>query len=240
MGSKKAASNRKNAKASTGPNDTSVTRLNAVKHGLTAEGVTAFDADVYEPTLAQYRRDLKPQSELEDMMVQRIALYATRLKRARALSDEFMQESMSPARPDIACSSSRLDILEFAATGEVPKPDRLSDLKAAVADLPAAIQACLGSGVTASSPELIDALDRFSFAVAELPGRQERRRNALAIVETLETKFQRYETQLENRLLRLLNEYERIQRMRNGDAVAAPLSVNVTIHGGDGPEPFSE
>ena len=41
--SRKTAANRRNAKRSTGPRDTSSTRYNAIRHGLVAEGVTELD-----------------------------------------------------------------------------------------------------------------------------------------------------------------------------------------------------
>ena len=39
--------------------------------------------------------------------------------------------------------------------------------------------------------------------------------------------FGRYETTLENRLYKAMHELERLQRLRKGDAVAAPLAVDV-------------
>ena len=39
----KADSNRVNAQSSTGPRDTTLTRLNAVKHALLAKGITELD-----------------------------------------------------------------------------------------------------------------------------------------------------------------------------------------------------
>src|SRR5271169_1830104 len=39
----KASANRRNARMSTGPRDTSSTRLNATRHGLLSEGITELD-----------------------------------------------------------------------------------------------------------------------------------------------------------------------------------------------------
>ena len=50
-------------------------------------------------------------------------------------------------------------------------------------------------------------------------------------VETLVTKFGRYETQIENRLFRHLHELERLQRLRSGENIPAPASVEVAVHG---------
>ncbi len=48
-------------------------------------------------------------------------------------------------------------------------------------------------------------------------------------VETLQ-KFQRYETAIENKLYRALNQLERSQRMRHGDKISAPAVVDVNVH----------
>ena len=58
----------------------------------------------------------------------------------------------------------------------------------------------------------------------------EQARQAAAVqpsVETLE-KIQRYETKLERQLYRAMAHLERIQRMRRGEAVPPPLSVEVS------------
>lgn len=55
-------------------------------------------------------------------------------------------------------------------------------------------------------------------------------RLSVAAVECLQ-KFQRYETAIENKLYRALNQLERLQRMRRGDKIPAPASLDVTVHG---------
>ena len=42
--------------------------------------------------------------------------------------------------------------------------------------------------------------------------------------------FQRYETAIENKLYRAIHELERRQRMRKGEFVPAPQSVDLSIH----------
>jgi len=54
-------------------------------------------------------------------------------------------------------------------------------------------------------------------------------RLSAADVETLLT-FQRYETAIENKLYRALNQLERSQRMRRGDKIPAPAAVDVNVH----------
>lgn len=57
-------------------------------------------------------------------------------------------------------------------------------------------------------------------------------------VETLQT-FQRYETSVENKFYRALNQLERLQRMRRGDKIAAPAAADINVHhGSDGVASF--
>jgi hypothetical protein len=178
--------------------------------------------------LEQFRLELRPETQIEDVLVQRIALYATRLQRAASLSADFMREAMSPPMEDADCAPSTLDALRFVATGKRSvRSAQLSEIKAAVAALPDAMRSF--AEPSANTHEMVAAIDRFSAAVEALPDRRTHRPDVLGIVETLETRFQRHETQLENRLLRLLNEYERIKRLRSGEAVPAPIKVNVTV-----------
>lgn len=46
--------------------------------------------------------------------------------------------------------------------------------------------------------------------------------------------FQRYESFFANRLFRTLHELERLQRMRQGERLPAPVSVDVSVHAGTG------
>ena len=54
-------------------------------------------------------------------------------------------------------------------------------------------------------------------------------------VATLANLFSRYETAIENRLYRAMNQLERLQRLRRGDRVAAPVSVDIAVHGENPP-----
>ncbi len=53
-------------------------------------------------------------------------------------------------------------------------------------------------------------------------------------MQALGTTFARYETAIENRLFRAMNQLQEMQRWRRGEKLSAPASVNVTVHA-DGP-----
>jgi hypothetical protein len=49
--------------------------------------------------------------------------------------------------------------------------------------------------------------------------------------DTLANSLARYETALENRLFRCLNQLERMQRSRQGEKIPAPASADIAVHG---------
>jgi hypothetical protein len=93
----KADSNRKNAERSTGPRDTTSTRLNAVQHGLLAKGITELDDAVeYESLLERLKQVYRPVGDLEMFFVERIAFHMIRLRRAGRLEAEYITAEIHP------------------------------------------------------------------------------------------------------------------------------------------------
>lgn len=169
----RADSNRVNAQSSTGPRDTTSTRLNAVKHGLLAKGITELDdSDAYESLAQRLAEAYRPVGDLEKFFVERIAFHMIRLQRAGRLEAEYI-------------------------TGEIHAPmnrlglEKLLDDSVAEVGLPATVTAL----------------------------------SAMNLVSG----FQRYETAIENKLYRAINQLERLQRSRQGEFVPAPESVDVSI-----------
>ena len=167
----KTDSNRLNAKNSTGPGDTILTRFNAVKHGLLAKGMTDLDDwDAYESLLQRLTRDYDPVGDLEIFCVRRIAFCMTRLDRAARIEANYINAEIHPPSQEQDC------------------------------------------------PPLITPELGLSTPISAL--------SAISLVSG----FQRYETAIENKLYRAIHELERRQRMRKGEFVPAPQSVDVSIH----------
>ena len=167
----KTDSNRLNAQNSTGPGDTTLTRFNAVKHGLLAKGITELDdSDAYESLLQRLTLSYDPVGDLEIFLVRRIAFCMTRLDRAARLEANYINAEIHP---------------------------------------PSQEQDCLAP---------ITAEHGLSTAVGAL--------SAINLVSG----FQRYETAIENKLYRAIHELERRQRIRKGEFVPAPQSLDVSIH----------
>jgi hypothetical protein len=87
---KQLAANRANAKRSTGPKTDegkARSRLNAWKHGLTAEDIVIYHEDprAFEPLRAELWEQLAPCAGLESMLVERLASLEWRLRRIPVL-----------------------------------------------------------------------------------------------------------------------------------------------------------
>ena len=89
---KQLLANRKNAKRSTGPKDTSLTRLNALKHGILSEEVLLKGEKKkdLEELGRRLRQELAPQGELEIILVDRIISSIWRLKRVLRTESALM------------------------------------------------------------------------------------------------------------------------------------------------------
>ena len=179
--------NRRNSRRSTGPNDTTSTRYNAVKHGLLAEGITELDnPETFPAFCAKLESELKPTGEIECFLVRQIAFDVVRLKRVALLEAEFTTAQLNPPITETHLGAMNMLIEVDSDKTVVLDPGIPSRLSA-------------------------DAVD------------------------ALASKFGRYETQIENRLFRHLHELERLQRLRHGEHVPAPASVDVAIHAGGQP-----
>jgi hypothetical protein len=109
---KRSSANRRNAKKSTGPKNTSSTRFNAQRHGLLAAGITELDdAEGYCDTLRDLINEKDPYGRVETFLVECAALDMVRLRRARRLEAEYITEVLHPTvrEPGVLENLDRLD-----------------------------------------------------------------------------------------------------------------------------------
>jgi hypothetical protein len=176
----KEEANRRNSRKSTGPNDASSTRYNAAKHGLLAQGITELDdGEAYTALLQRLDEAHQPAGDIEEFLVERIALAMVRLRRIARMEAEYI-------------------------TGELHPPVRGP------------------SGAERYRDEDQPLLD--PGLPAPMSGG-----SVMALAGT----FQRYESAMENKLYRAMNQLERLQRMRQGEHISAPASLDVTVHAGE-------
>ena len=101
----KSDTNRKNASRSTGPKNTTWTRLNAVRHGLLARGITEHDdLNAYESLVQRLTATYQPVGDLECFFVERIGFHMLRLRRTARLEAEYITSEVHPPiiQPDIS------------------------------------------------------------------------------------------------------------------------------------------
>jgi hypothetical protein len=175
---------RPNAKRPGGPKNTTSTRFNAVKHAFLAAGLTELDdVDAYRSTLRGLKE--KYSEELENFLLERLALHMTRLRRCAGWEAHEITAILNPP-----------------FYGEDPF---------AVPSLETVIDPGL--------PALADA-ERFGPLVSI---------------------FQRYETSIENKLIRSMHELERLRRIKQGEGLPAPIALDVTVNSdSNGVDSFAE
>jgi len=90
---KKLRANRANAKRSTGPKTTTVTRNNALRHGLRAANLCKLDyAAGHDELLRDLIEEKKPVGRIEMHFVRAIASDMTRITRARKIETDYINE----------------------------------------------------------------------------------------------------------------------------------------------------
>jgi hypothetical protein len=104
---KQIAANRVNGRKSQGPKDTTSTRTNASKHGLSAAGVTALDsAEGFRTILSDLEKEKNPVGTIEMFLVESVGLEMLRLRRARLLEAQHIDGSLNPPYRTVVPTSS--------------------------------------------------------------------------------------------------------------------------------------
>ncbi|MCD6161463.1 MAG: hypothetical protein J7K40_03500 [candidate division Zixibacteria bacterium] len=96
----KIEANRKNAKKSTGPKNTSLVRLNAIKHGLLSKDtvIQSESKKELQELGKRLRMELAPQGELEIILVDRIVSSIWRMKRAIRVERDYIQAEFNDCK----------------------------------------------------------------------------------------------------------------------------------------------
>lgn len=151
-----------------------IVRFNARKHGVLSQLLTEYEEDIYGRFLTQLFDEFEPQSFMEHVLVERIAVCYMRLYRSGKAEREFV---LSRLNPHVEHDLLEVPITHVSKKGYVPT---------------------IGND-----------------AVHHLSGT-----------------YLRYETGIENRLYKAMHELERLQRMRRGEVVHAPVMVDVQSENG--------
>jgi len=217
----KLEANRRNALKSTGPKTEEgkrAIRYNAVKHGFYAKQILLSkledDPEEFASLLEQLRESLQPVGQLEELLVERIALCFWKSRRALRCEmaeakqnaseavEEMKKKGKDPSTAEKAIKSLKQarDEAEKDLTGE-EKEDRLRDID--------------------------DRIRSFEEYRREVRDAVEVRAKSLTLPREKDLdRILRYETANERALTRALDRLERLQRLRKGEYVPAPLSVS--------------
>lgn len=212
---KQIIANRNNAKNSAGPM-TSEGKLtvskNAVKHGLLSTDIVIKDESGSEFTDFRQKLyiELAPVGELEQLLADRIIASFWRLKRVCRIEVQLLNNmsSFQLKKPD-GKSSSDIPTMQITKTyeggrTEVVTPDHSSKAKASSDSKDDSDQMSLGRAVHAD----------FSGP------------NTLG-------KFRRYEAHIDRTLYKALHELQRLQAVRLGQKVAAPIAIDIDVSESD-------
>jgi hypothetical protein len=213
------AANRRNARKSTGPKTAAGkdrAKGNALKHGLTAAQITVFDErpEDFERFYSGLLAALIPSGALEEQLVERIAVCAWRLRRVYRIEAHLFS---TPASGEPTVKAERhvpppeeKDIWEQFSIEELDqvynfneKLVRLREEKAKALEIKRQ-----DFGVPTTSIGAVF----WNLAVSQVPFVQ----------------LSRHETTIERSYHRALHDLERLQARRKGEAVIAPVAVDVS------------
>ncbi len=92
---KQIEANKTNAQLSTGPNDTSKTKYNAVKYGLTSGcNFTKEEEETIQTIYDDLSQVLIPKNRLQEFVLGRICLYVWRLQKSSHLEQKQLRNSL--------------------------------------------------------------------------------------------------------------------------------------------------
>ena len=243
---RKRRANKQNAQKSTGPK-TAVgrarSRWNSLKHGLLAKHAVIHDYEnqkEFDNLLISLVSELQPCGTLEEMLVERIADCYWNLGRIAALkhahmtkvlkNDEMLYTWYDILQGAIIIYASRLgdEVVDSTVLEEwLFTHIKLGLIRYGVCD-----------NIEAWKMSNEDALNRYSdyiFESTEESIKQYRTLlTSLGGIPMTGSRLQelyRYETSIENRLFKALHELERLQRLRGGQYVPAPLIIESNWQG---------
>ena len=99
MTDKQLKANRQNGKLGGVKSDTgkAVSKYNALTHGVLKQALTEYEQGVYAELLPELEAEFKPESFIEKILVERMAIWYIRLFRAGKAEKEFMNFTLHPA-----------------------------------------------------------------------------------------------------------------------------------------------
>lgn len=243
------AANRRNAQRSTGPRTAegqAVSRWNALKHGALSQALIPPALEPYESReefealLGTLRSELDPGSALEEMLVERIATSYWRLARLLRAEAGEISELLDRSEADFRRPNPFADNAAFGlSAGDASDLERrinaMVNAGRNVRNLRSILSEQDPRWRDAPEDELLQATDDLLADLREQKAVREaqqlsimRATRSIPMIERA-VLMARYETTLERQIYSALAALERIQRMRGGDSVPAPLEIKLDM-----------
>lgn len=126
MTSRQIEANRSNGESARGaPRDTSLSRFNAIDHALLARGITELDsADGFTGLVKELQTEWKPVGEVEQFLVERIALCIVRIRRSVRLEASAITAALHPPQRTRSRLQEKIDeeLAEMGGTSTILDP----------------------------------------------------------------------------------------------------------------------
>jgi len=253
---KKIEANRRNAKLSTGPRTERGkrwSRRNAITHGVLASALLITDGGTedtaeFRKLVSRLTTDLEPVGNLEEMMVEKIAVCWWRLQSALRFEAEAIRRARREEHHTGPEPPNDAELLELLATMQAEEkeartrdsslPEHFRGVEVARRRQEVLTHWHRRRGVgTAQNVELpaeqvnSDAVpEHSSAATAESRAAEVSAPHDCSFALPAEKDLQRilkYEASIHRQLAHALNQLERLQRQRRGEHVPAPVNVNL-------------
>jgi hypothetical protein len=158
-----------------------VSKYNALTYGILRMSVTDYESEFYPPLLDDLIKEYKPKTIIEQILIERIALYYLKLLRIQKAETEYIKSQLDPRK--------------IQSVGGINI--NLDDV--------------IGKKIITN--------EGYVAQITEYD------------IEQLTNIYCRYETNIENKLLRVIHELERFQRIRKGEKVQSPIVADINQTG---------
>jgi len=211
---RRAEANAQNALMSTGPRTPegkSVSRLNALKHGLLSREtlLPGEDEAILTSLSERLRAELRPEGELEDLLVDRITSVVWRLRRLGSIEVGVLSWRLGKILADRANKKVKIYERDLFDDEDEPMVTDVEKHEAAKARVREGRARQKEATPTLGLAFIRDSQGSDAFS-----------------------KLARYEAMLERSFYRALHELQRLQAIRRGHAISPPLAVDVDVSQG--------
>ena len=83
------------------PEGKDISKFNALKHGILLQSVSDYEKGFYSNILEDFNRQFRPANAIEQILLERIALYYLKLFRVQKAETEFMKAQLNPRKTKV-------------------------------------------------------------------------------------------------------------------------------------------